>query len=158
MSENVHDQLYQKRPGLVERMVSNPEVAGTVMGYLNLFMGISMSLGYPIEGIRLAPLIWTKGDVFRALVTFSRISVPKAQLFLAPSDFVRYTHAKAQHMARALVMNTSLEEFFSGMIRVLDNWCMNHGIQFEEMIIEDPIVTKDYVLQFKVKKKDLVYV
>lgn len=153
MSQNVYEQVATEKPNLLERMSQNNLLADAVMGYLNLFIGISLQLGYPVDGVRIAPLVWCQGDIFRALVTFSRISSAMPRLWGTQSDFFRYAAAKANHMARALQMNPGFETFFEDLVGIMDQFARQKGCPFQDVQIVDPIITRDYVLTFKLRRE-----
>lgn len=158
MKASVFDKVGAERPSLLHRMAQNKSVADTVMGYLNVFLGMSMEQGYPVDGIRVSSLAWGEKDTFRGRVTLSRLasSMP-ASPFAPKSDFFRYARAKAAHMARGLELNPRLEKFFEEMVERIESWGLAKGIRYEDVQIVDPIITKDRVLEFKLMRSpDLV--
>lgn len=152
MKSNVHDQLAAEKPSLVQRMAQNRFVADTIMGYLNLFIGLSLQQGFPVDGVRISPLVWCEGDMFRASVTFSRLSTAMPKLLGTQSDFFRYAGAKAAHMAKAIHANPTFEPFFADMVEVIGQWAKQKGCGFGDVEIENPVITRDHVLTFKVKR------
>lgn len=153
MKKNVFDAINAEKPSLLKRMTQNKYVADAIMGYLNVFVGLSAKQGYPIDGVRLSRLSWCQGDVFRALLSFSRVAVNKPLFLGAKSDFFRYAASKASFMATALERNPTLEEFFQNMVEQIDSWARQKGCRFEDVEIVDPIVTRDKsVVQFGVKR------
>lgn len=153
MKANVFEKIASEKPSLLKQITRNKYVADAVMGYLNVLVGLSAKQGFPIEGVRLSKLVWCQGDVFRALVSYSKIGVASPLFLGAKSDFFRYAASKASFMARALERNATLEPFFADMVDQLDGWARQKGCRFQDIEIVAPIVTKDKsVLQFGVKR------
>jgi len=154
MSTNVHDRISDQKPSLVERMCSNTEVSSTVMAYLNLLIGISLKMGYPITGVRIDPLVECEPNTFKAKVHFYRFSSGLPRIWGTTSNFVDYARAKAGYLAAALQRNPGLERWFESMVDTLDNWSKARNIPFEVLSIKDPIVTRDMeYLTFKVGRR-----
>lgn len=153
MKGNVFEKVASEAPSLLKRMTQNQYVADAVMGYLNLFVGLSTKQGFPIEGVRLSKLMWCPGDVFRALVSYSKVGVASPMFLGAKSDFFRYAASKASFMARALERNATLEPFFLDMVEQLGAWAKQKGCRYEDLEIVNPIITRDRsVVQFGVKR------
>ena len=153
MAVNVFERVSGKS-SLLEAMNTNKSVADAVMGYLNLFLGISVERKYPVDGVRIGTLIWSHDDVFRAPITLSHLatSMPSHPLEVK-SSFSRYVGRKANFMAETLRLNPTFEKFFEIMVGQIRNWALTKGVRYEDVDIVDPIVTgKDYVLQFKLQR------
>lgn len=156
MAQNVFEAL-SSRSTLLDKMSRNKSVADSVMGYLNVFMGMSMTEGYPVDGVRIGDIVHVGNNVFNARVTMSRLSshMPSAPFGTSAgfsSGFFRYVKSKANYMARGLALNHGFEKFFESMVTVIDNWAVFRGVRYEDVQVVDPIVTRDHIIRFSLRK------
>ncbi len=154
MALNVHDQIANARPTLVGRMVQNEFVTSTIMGYLNLFTGLAVKFGRPVESVRIGKLQELRGGVFSAPLTFTDAKSPTSAMWTPQSDFERFVNAKAKHMSEALKRNAHLEKWFADLVDVVESFARARGSRYEDIVIIDPIVTRELTtVMFKLVRK-----
>lgn len=145
------DVLESKRESLLEKLVSNVEVATTVMAFLGHIIVQCAKTGKQIAGVRTSPISEFDGN-FTFKITYGSINVQSIGLWKMDNGSVAdYICSRSMHMARALNANPSLIKTFEDLVSAIDRFCDRHRISFSDFKIEKRIVTRENVCILKTK-------
>lgn len=154
MSNTVLEELGSKRP-LIEKMISNIQVANLFMGLLGkTFVMAVHEKSKPFEGVEFSP-VTIQGGEFRFRITFSSISVQKQTLWQFGSDFNNYVAGRSARMAEALNKNPGFIKFFEDLIEKMNVFCRHKGIRFADLKIRHVFFTHNDVGVIQVNKQHL---
>lgn len=157
---NVHDQLSKTKPGIVNRIISNQEVTGLVMGYINVFHGLKIIKHLPIEQMKFGEIMDIGNDVFACDITWDVTkSIFRLTRWTKQTDIEQFAKARADYFAETLRENPEIEKLIVKIVEALERWAEAKGCAWENIKIDEenphkPVVLKDlHKLAFRVKKK-----
>jgi hypothetical protein len=156
---NVHDQLSKNKPTLVARIISNQEVTGMIMGFLNIFHGLRKIKGLPIERLEFGPLEEMGNGDFTCKLSFNPLMSLRKAMWRPTTEVQEYARSRADHFAETLRINPAIERWMLSVVEALERWAESHGCAWENIQIESEapnqaVVTRDLQkIRFRVKKK-----
>jgi len=143
MKQNVAQALESDAKSLYERLSSNQQVAGVMMGFLGRIIVECAKMGKPIEGVSCGDVFETNGE-FRFRIDYSTLSTSTSfGLWGFHDDLLRFVEGKSMHMANALARNPKLLRSMSNVVEAIDQFCRQKGKTFEEFEVKKAFLSKD---------------